>query len=896
MTARLTRAWLLPTCWAWLATIAHAQSAPEPSPPTQSPPAAEAPSAPTPPAAAAPAPAPTPAPAPGPEAAPGPASTPPGAATTGPRLEPPRLRSSTPPEYPLERLAEGLHPTVVLHVTLKADGSVVDVHVEHSAGEDFDAAAVAAVRGWSFEPAKRDGTPVAAQVRVAVHFDLPVFELDASATAGVPTQAQNVVTIEAMPQGSPEFGAHAEVALPDARTEARSASHYTIERDVLAAAPRREGAELLLSAPGLFAARSEGDAVAQRITLRGFDADHGQDLELRAGGLPINLPSHIHGQGYADMGFLIAEVVDEMRVTEGVYDPRQGDFAVAGSIDFELGVRERGVQLRSSYGSFNTFRMLGIYAPKEGETGTFGAAQVRSSDGFGDNRQSLAATAIGQGVWGKRSFQHRLLAIAYGVRADSAGVLRADDVAADRVGFEGVYPYPTAQAQNGLGERFMLGYTASYRGADGDTGELGAWLGYDDFRLQRNFTGFIERSRTLEDVSGRGDLIEQQNRTTSYGLSGRYRTAPFEPASWARGTLELGLMGRLDVIEQAQNLIDATVRNQTWDRRIDAGIDALDVGMWGDLDWAFTKYLALRAGMRADVLFYDVEDRLGNFAELSRPEDSYIAGFRRSAAGVAWGPRTSAEVKPLPWLAVLVAYGEGFRSPQARLLEDGEQAPFTKVRSGDLGVRLTRDTRYELKATGFYTWLSDDVAFDASEGSLARVGSSRRLGATLYGRAKPWRWLTAAGSVTFVDAILLEPPPPTAEEPQPPFSEGQNLPYVPPVVLRLDLGTRHTLVDHWGAHPLTGRLGAGFSYLSPRPLPYGEHSDPVGLLDASAGLGWGPIELGVELFNLLDARYAAVEYNFASQWDPDAPRSRLPERHTAAGQPLTVLGTLGVTL
>ena len=82
-----------------------------------------------------------------------------------------------------------------------------------------------------------------------------------------------------------------------------------ITRDVLAAAPRREGADLLLSVPGVFAARAEGMAVGHRINLRGFDADHGQDIELSVGGLPINLPSHIHGQGYADLGFLIPEAV-----------------------------------------------------------------------------------------------------------------------------------------------------------------------------------------------------------------------------------------------------------------------------------------------------------------------------------------------------------------------------------------------------------------------------------------------------------------------------------------------------------------------------------------------------------------------------------------------------------
>jgi hypothetical protein len=92
--------------------------------------------------------------------------------------------------------------------------------------------------------------------------------------------------------------------------------------------------------PGVYVSRPEGDAVAHEIYLRGFNAAHGQDIEFTVGGVPINQLSHLHGQGYADLNFILPEVVRSIRVTEGVYDPHQGDFAVAGSIDFDLGVEQ----------------------------------------------------------------------------------------------------------------------------------------------------------------------------------------------------------------------------------------------------------------------------------------------------------------------------------------------------------------------------------------------------------------------------------------------------------------------------------------------------------------------------------------------------------------------------
>ena len=123
------------------------------------------------------------------------------------------------------------------------------------------------------------------------------------------------------------------------------------------------------------------------------------------------------------------------------------------------------------------------------------------------------------------AFTLRAVGVLHTARSDLAGVLRRDDNDAGRVCFRCVYDQPTAQAQNALSSRVMLGLFADHRGERGDSGQLGVWLGYDSFRIQENFTGFIQRSQTLERVAGRGDLIEQQNRTRSVGLVARYRTA-----------------------------------------------------------------------------------------------------------------------------------------------------------------------------------------------------------------------------------------------------------------------------------------------------------------------------------------------------------------------------------
>ncbi len=318
--------------------------------------------------------------------------------------------------------------------------------------------------------------------------------------------------------------------------------------------------------------------------------------------------------------------------------------------------------------------------------------------------------------------------------------------------------------------------------------------------------------------------------------------------------------------------------------------------MWVDLDWDFSKYFNVKGGVRADLLFFDVDDQLGNFVPDFR-EESFIPGLRRTAAGIVAGPRLALTGKPADWVDIIGAYGEGFRSPQARTLVDGERAPFAKVRSLDFGVRfrLGEEQQHELTLTGYRTWLNNDVFFEAAEGRLENIGPTSRTGFVFYGVTRPLPWLVGSLSVTYVYAILDGPPPTTVENPTPSLEQGDLLPYVPPWVVRLDIGVDDELTD-LGKHPLRGRLGLGYTFIGARPLPFSQAADPFSLLDLSGELSWWFLEVGVEVFNLLDKQYAGNEFVFTSDWDPQSPSSRIPARHTSAGRPRMFLFTIGIRL
>ena len=85
--------------------------------------------------------------------------------------------------------------------------------------------------------------------------------------------------------------------------------------------------------PGVIVTQHSGDGKANQYFLRGFNLDHGTDFATSVNGMPVNMPSHAHGQGYTDLNFLIPELVDRIDYRKGPYSASVGDFASAGSAD-----------------------------------------------------------------------------------------------------------------------------------------------------------------------------------------------------------------------------------------------------------------------------------------------------------------------------------------------------------------------------------------------------------------------------------------------------------------------------------------------------------------------------------------------------------------------------------
>ncbi|HEY2729466.1 MAG TPA: TonB family protein, partial [Polyangia bacterium] len=531
-------------------------------------------------------------------------------------LAPPVVVEQRQPEYPAEAAPQRLAGDVAVTVDIDAAGTVTGTTLARGVAPPLDRAAMAAAARWRFQPARRAGEPIASRVQLVFHFEPPT-----TATAPVAAPPPSLApaprvlpTPSAAPPPEaprpPPFPGALDVSVRGRRPPpSRGASDFQIRVDQLAEVPRANASELLKLAPGILLTNEGGEGHAEQVFMRGFDAREGQDIEFSVGGVPINEAGNLHGNGYADTHFIIPELVESLRVVEGPFDPRQGNFAVAGSGDYELGLPERGLSARYTTGSFGTERILGLWGPPGESTHTFGGAEIYKTDGFGQSRDAQRGSAMGQyeGRFGANG-TYRLTAQAYATHFHSAGVVRDDDYQSGRIGFYGSYDLlPTtkeAVPEGGDASRYSLA-------ADIETHAGGTLLTQQifvikrDMRLLENFTGFLldvqEPLQTLHDQ--RGDMLDLNVHEQTIGARGSARVSGV--AFGQRQELELGYFARGDQAAGTQQRLEqATGVPYLTETALVSQLG--DIGLYGDANLHPWRWLSLRGGARSELLSYDV--------------------------------------------------------------------------------------------------------------------------------------------------------------------------------------------------------------------------------------------------------------------------------------------------
>ncbi len=203
----------------------------------------------------------------------------------------------------------------------------------------------------------------------------------------------------------------------DLRGVATSASQGFVGRADLRLRPLVREGEILEAVPGMILTQHSGDGKSNQMFVRGFNLDHGTDFQTRIEGMPVNLPTHGHGQGYSDLNVLIPELVDHLEYKLGNYYAELGDFGAAGGATLHLARTLPSPLLRAEAGAYGFRRLVGAASRTVGRGTWLAGAEAKGYDGPWDVPQGLRKTsALARYTWRGPSTEWSLLAMSYGNR------------------------------------------------------------------------------------------------------------------------------------------------------------------------------------------------------------------------------------------------------------------------------------------------------------------------------------------------------------------------------------------------------------------------------------------------------------------------------------------------
>ncbi len=611
--------------------------------------------------------------------------------------------------------------------------------------------------------------------------------------------------------------------------------------------PRNSAQDILRVVPGLVTAQHAGGGKAEQLFLRGFDADHGTDINISVDDSPVNMVSHGHGQGYADLHFIIPETIEKVDVAKGPYFARYGDMSTAGAVVFSTADSIRDNLLKMEGGQFDTYRaLLMVRGPQSGAVSSYFAGEVTSTQGYVEEPQhfkrlNLFAKATAPiGTTG--TVGASLMTFSSGWDASGQIPQRAVD-AGTITRFGSIDP-----TEGGATSRT----TTTVKYASGGASPLTLTGSFTDyrFRLFSNFTFFANDSL-------RGDGIEQTDDRSILALRAE-NDIFYEFADLPMHT-RFGATLRNDDIRVALYHDSARVRLEP---TVDAAIRQRQIGPYLEqeiiLPWA-----QILLGLRADYFNFDVENNLSLGGQPS--------GI---AQQLLFSPKANISVPVVNDVALFLNSGYGFHSNDARVVVQQQGKTLPRAFGAEIGTRY--GTASSLIAASAALWMLDlesEFVYVGDEGTTEESGRTRRQGVDLELRLNPISWLALGVDATISTGKFRDLP------------EGENrIPLAPELTLTANAVARFDALS----------AALRLRHVGDRPANEGNTVRALGysILDLSASYRIGQIELFVNVENLLDEVWNEAQFDTESRLPGEA--ESVSELHFTPGTPRSVRGGMSV--
>jgi outer membrane receptor protein involved in Fe transport len=621
-----------------------------------------------------------------------------------------------------------------------------------------------------------------------------------------------------------------------------AASEGVVTSKLIEARPTLRPAEVLEFVPGVIVTQHSGDGKANQYFLRGFNLDHGTDFATWVDGMPVNMVSHAHGQGYSDLNWLLPELVDRVAYRKGPYYADEGDFSSAGAAHIRLFDRLPANIAEATVGGNGYRRGLVAGNADAAEGRVIYALEGASNDGPWLNPERFRRTnGVLRYSRGDADDRFSLTAMAYSARWNASDQVPERAVAGGLVDRFGAID----ASDGGSTSRYSLSWNMSQRAGDGQW-QASAYAGRSQLTLYSNFTYFL-------DDPANGDQFSQAEKRTLLGgsLARKWST----PIAGRDGSTTVGVQLRQDRVDPLG--LYATAARERLATIQESRVRETSVGVYAQNDTQWTAWLRTTAGVRYDRFRLDVAS-------------SIAADSGARTAGIA-SPKLSLVFGPWAQTEYFLNAGEGFHSNDARA---ATATPLVRAKGTEIGARTELGPGLQSSLALWQLRLASELVFAGDAGDTEASRASKRSGIEWNNHWRAAEWLLVDADLAVSRARFTQHD-----------AVGDHVPGSVGKVFSLG-----ATVTQWG--PWFGHFQ--LRYFGPRPLveDNSQRSKATTLAYARVGYRLSPkLKLALDVFNLFDRRASDIDYDYVSRLAGE-PLEGVADRHFHPVEPRSLRLTL----
>lgn len=616
--------------------------------------------------------------------------------------------------------------------------------------------------------------------------------------------------------------------------------------------PVNSSQEILRKVPGLFIGQHAGGGKAEQLFLRGFDLDHGTDIAISVDGMPVNMVSHAHGQGYADLHFLIPETVEQIDFGKGPYYADKGDLATAGYVAFKTKEKLDKSSVGVELGQFNTRRIIGMFNildHNNANQDAYIATEYLLTDGPFDAPQNFKRINL-FGKYTSRfndNSKFSLTVSHFTSKWDASGQIPL------RLVNDGTISWFGAVDDTEGGNTSRTNINAAYYKAIDDNTYFKANTFYSKykFELYSNFTFFLE-----DPING--DQIRQKENRDIFGLNTEWGKTLY--LGDIKTSIQGGVGFRADATKGSE-LSRTKERYITLDRIMLGDIDQSNLFAYINSQFEVGK-LTIAPALRIDQFQFNYQDRLDSVYKNQGVKKTLVS------------PKLNFIYSESDNLQFYLKSGMGFHSNDTRVVvTDKNKKTVPRVFGSDLGSIWKPIPRLIVNSALWYLYSEQEFVYVGDIGIIEPSGKSRRMGADLGIRYQLNNWIFIDADANYAFARSIDEP------------KGKNyIPLAPDFTSTAGIG-----LNNWNGFSGSFR----FRFMNNRPANEDNSiiADGYAIFDLNLNYQYKGLLAGISIENLFDTKWKETQFATESRLNNEP--TSVEEIHFTPGTPFFFRARIG---